>query len=91
MASHTPTNSKHFTLSASTVDTVTWGGGPPTEVEILNNGTVDVYYRLDNTDPTVAGDECYVVRAGESVTEDGSSTLKLIASASCAVSVIRNG
>lgn len=66
MAAHSVAKSKHATLAAATVDTVTltkdWRA-----VEVKNRGTDEIYFTTTATNPTVAGDDTYVVPAGESL------------------------
>jgi hypothetical protein len=66
MATYNVTRAKHATLTASTVDQVNLAGYPEV-IRVTNRGSSDIYYRFDGTDPTVAGDDCYLVRAGGSV------------------------
>lgn len=83
---------KHGTLSANTVATVAlsaeWGG-----IEVKNRATAgDIYFRVDGTNPTVAGDECDVVTPGESLlvpTGAGPDTVKLISSTEGAAYSVR--
>jgi hypothetical protein len=59
---------KHGTLTANTVTTVTLDDVEFSAVEVLNvDGTAAIYFRVDNIDPTVAGDDCEVVPASISV------------------------
>ncbi len=90
MATYSANQSKHATLTAGTVDTVTF----PVDldrVEIANRGTAEIYFTLEGQTPTVGGDDCYVVTAGGSLqveprTNQG-TVVKLISSAATAYSV----
>ena len=59
-----PARAQSGTLTAATVTTVTLTGAYST-VTVTNQGTVPIYVRLDGTAPTVAGDDCLVVDAGD--------------------------
>lgn len=90
MATKTPTLSVHATLSISTVDTCTFQGGDPAEVEVLNRGTTDpIYFTVGGATPTVAGDDTYVVLPGQGLVVDGSGVVKLISAGAMAYSVTR--
>jgi len=52
------------TLTAATVDTVTLTYGFKF-VEVKNWGTDRISFRVDGTNPTVDGNECYIVGGGE--------------------------
>jgi hypothetical protein len=75
----------HDTLEANTVATVTLSVGLQ-YVEVGNLGTDSVtdriYVTVDGADPTVAGDDCYVVPANSAVDIDspksGNTVVKLI-------------
>lgn len=82
---------KHGTLVAATVATVTLTPNAKF-VEVVNRGSDDIYFRLDGTDPTVAGDDTYVVPGGgftrvRNNDRDGSVSVKLISSGTPAYSV----
>ena len=63
MATVTKHRAYHAALTAASVDTVTLDH-VTAKVEIINrSGTAEIYYTLDGTAPTVAGDDCYVVPA----------------------------
>lgn len=63
MASYTATISKHATLVAATVDTVTLPGAV-NSVEVLNrDGVAEIYFTVDGTTPTVGGDDTQVLPA----------------------------
>ena len=66
MASYTAAKSKHQTLAANTVDTVTlsqdhW------YVEVSNWGVDRLYFTVDGSTPTVGGDDTWVVGGGGSL------------------------
>lgn len=92
MANLTAAVAKHATLTAATVDKVTLSthlGG----VEVVNRdqGTSELYVRVDGTDPTVGGDDCYVVPAASARTivlpDRGKCEARVICSAAVAYSV----
>jgi hypothetical protein len=91
MASYTVTTAKHATLTANTVDTVTFT--TDASVEVFNRGSDYIYFTTDTTTPTVAGDNALVVPPGGALSvsggnySDGITTVKLIAATSCAYSV----
>jgi len=95
MATYAAAKAKHATLTASTVDTVTLSNC--SNVEVLNRGTTELYFTVDGTTPTVAGDNCYIVQAGAALQVPGSSptyvqdrvaiAVKVISSAAVAYSV----
>ena len=56
MASYSGVSDKHAQLAASTVDTVTLDRDYP-EVEVVNrDGAAEIYFTVDGSNPTVAGD-----------------------------------
>lgn len=81
---------KHGTLTSNTVATVDLGVDADT-VEVVNRGTQDIYFRIDGTNPTVAGDDCEIVTAGTAleVTRKaaGNATAKLISTGAAAYTV----
>ena len=90
MASYTVARSKHATLTAATVDTVTIGGNEA--VEVLNRSASDtIYFTTDGSTPTVGGDDTFIVGAGQSVVIPGrrvsGEAVKLISSAAADYSV----
>jgi hypothetical protein len=98
MASHTVAaggTGKGFTLTASTVDTVTFNEYAPV-VEVINrDGAAEVWYTLDGSTPTVNGDNCYLLPATTAVDSrkpgsiSGSVVVKLISSGTPSVRVQR--
>jgi hypothetical protein len=89
VANLTAVFAKHATLTAATVDVVMFQQGTPTEIEVYNRGSADIYFRTDGTAPTVAGDDCYVVSAGQSLVIDGAAAVQLISASATAYSVTR--
>lgn len=94
MATSTVTTAKHATLSASTVDTVTFSDNVQA-IEVVNrSGSAEIFFRLDGTSPTVAGDECYVLPAAAGAAlrlgsqGEGTDQVKLISSGTPTYSVI---
>lgn len=88
MSTFTVPLAKHGILTANAVEIVTV---KRYAVEIKNRGTVSIFFRMDGTAPTVAGDDTYVVAPGESLTMDPDYTayasVKMVASAACDYSV----
>lgn len=81
------TTAKHATLSANIVDRVTLTGDA---FEILRRADAGEIYVRFGTDPTVAGNDCYVVTNSPLViprTTGGQSTVRLISSSALAYSV----
>ena len=63
MASGTAKVVYHGTLTATTVDTVTLSQGT-SAVEVYNRaaaGGADIYVTTTNIDPTVGGNDCYII------------------------------
>jgi len=62
--------SKSATQAGAFVDTVTFSYGGDT-LQIINRGSVDIYWTYSSTSPaavpTVGGDDCYLLPAGQSV------------------------
>lgn len=82
------------TLTASTVDTVTFTGADVAEVAITTDGTAAIYVRFDGTNPTVAGTPCRMVPAIAGVylmapRTAGATVVKLISSGTPKYSVMR--
>lgn len=82
-------------LAASAVDTVTFTGADLPEVEVLTDGSADVYvtFGSDKT-PTVAGGQCWKVPAGSASAvfqprTSGDTIVKLISSGTPVYSVGR--
>lgn len=70
MAAYQVTRSKHATLTAATVDTVTFQDRHPA-VEVANRAaTGDIYFTVDGSAPTSAGDNTYYVGPGQAVVVD---------------------
>jgi hypothetical protein len=91
MASYSAARSKHATLTASAVDTVTLGADWNT-VEVTNRSATDpIYVTTNNAAPTVAGDDTFVVPAGGyrvlEVPTAGSTVVKLISGGNAPYSV----
>lgn len=93
MASATVAVAKHLTLAASTVDAITFSSNPKT-VEVCNrDGAAAIYFTVNGVDPTVGGDDCFVVAAaaGAALAVDAPTTtatvVKLISSGTPAYSV----
>jgi hypothetical protein len=85
---------KHATLVAATVTTVSTLADGYQRVEVTNvDGAAAVYFTIDGTTPTVAGDDCHVLPASiSSMSVKDSSpgaapTVKLISSGTPKVSV----
>ena len=92
MASYTVTTSKHATLVASTVDTVTLGADfAMVEIQNRDATTLEIYATVNGATPTVAGDGTLVLRPGQVRTVDvagtGPTTVRLISSGTPAYSV----
>jgi len=81
-------------LVASTVDTVTFAGRDLTEVEILSDGTADIYVRVGGQPPTIAGSTSWRILSamGSSiipVDTSGDTIVKLISAGTPTYSVSR--
>lgn len=92
MATYSVAIAKHPTLAANTVDQVTITGGGQADVEVLNRDpAADIYFTTDGSVPTVGGDNCYVVRAGQalqrSVPIAAATVVKLISASAAPYSV----
>lgn len=91
MASYTALFAKHATLTAATVDTVTFGREAES-IEVQNRGASDIYFRTDGGTPTVGGDDTYVVvpstvrKVPNGGLSDASTVVKLISSGAIAYS-----
>lgn len=95
MASYTPTKfSTHQTLTAATVDTVTFPFDT-SYVEVLNrDATNPIYFTADGTTPSVALDGTDVVGAGDSLripapvdATPNATVVKLISAGAAAYSI----
>jgi hypothetical protein len=61
MATYNVARAKHATLVVSTVDTVNFSDVGQHTIIVSNKSTGQaLYFRLDGTDPTADGDECYL-------------------------------
>ena len=54
---------RHGSLTAETVETVNLPVDADT-VEVLNRGNKALFFRLDDVNPTISGDDCEIVPAG---------------------------
>jgi len=81
MAAYTEVKSKHWTLTASTVDSLTLTG-QHTAVEVVHHANVlnPVYLLVSKAaqSPTVAGDDTEVVLAGERIKFSVSNTATVV-------------
>jgi hypothetical protein len=85
------------TLAASTIDTVTFTGADLTEVEVISDGTADIYVSFGaTTTPTITGTMCYRVPQATggvmvvfSVRTSGDTVVKLISDGTPVYSVSR--
>ena len=83
MAAYTVATSKTATLAANVEDTVAFTD-PNRFVSILNHSGGTLYVRLDGVAPTVDGDNCLALLAGERLDRDARSNVaqvRLISSA----------
>jgi hypothetical protein len=90
MASYSVNRAKSATLGVATVDTVTFPATYPYEtVTVINkDATSPIYFTLDGTTPTVAGDECFCVPVNQNcVASFQGGAVKLIAAAAAAYTV----
>lgn len=84
------------TLTANTVETFSFPRDLD-RVDVISDGTADIYYTLDGSDPTVAGSKTYRIPAGGPVVDtrapgtpgDSSTIVKLISAGKPVVSVQR--
>jgi hypothetical protein len=89
MANISASKIKHATLGVNTADVVTFSKSFKA-IEVLNRGSVEIYFRVDGTNPTIGGDDAYVVMPGAPLQVPSLANpdvVRLIASASCAYSV----
>lgn len=82
------------TLVANQVDTVTFTGRDLSEVEILSDGSADIFVRLGGADPVVGSGSCWRVPAAMgstilSVDTSRDTIVKLISSGTPTYSVSR--
>lgn len=83
------------TLAAATVDTVTFTGFDAPEVEILSDGSADIYVTFGSSEtPTVGGSQCYRVPVGSvsavfAPRTSGDTVVKLISAGTPLYSVSR--
>ena len=91
MATYTVNQAKHATLTAATVDTVTFPDADHS-VEVYNRSAAGyIYFTTDNSAPTVAGDNTFVVGPGQALPIPDaaveSANVKLISATADAYSV----
>lgn len=91
MATYSVNRGKHATSVAATEDTVNlaWSGAI---IRVANRDSTDaLYFTIDNTAVTVAGDDTYYVAPGTSVVVEGAArsvpVVRLISSGNCDYSV----
>ena len=90
MANYTPKFSAHKTLVAATEDTITWDGGSPGQVEVVNRSATDtIYVRTDSTAAVAEADGTTAIPPGQAVELDGSPVTRLISAGTPAYSVER--
>lgn len=80
MSTYNVNRAKHVALVAATVDTVNFAySGSSCRVH-NHDSTADIYFTIDGTTPTAAGDDTYYVAPGTSVVVNESivATVKLI-------------
>lgn len=83
-------DSKHVTLAAGTVTTVTLDPIYVSQVEVMNRGDAEVWVRLDGTNPAVEAEDSVVVPAKSFLVLPVSGspvTVKLISTGTPKVSV----
>ena len=92
MASYTVARSKHATLVAATVDTITLERDY-SQVEIVNRGTEDIWATVDGSTPVAAADDTIFVGTGQFLvlsmptTGAGTDVVKLISAGTPSYSV----
>lgn len=97
MATYSEALSKHATLTATTVDTVTLTGTDYYSVEVVHRSgslTTPIYFTVDGSTPTVEGDDTYVVMPGGWKTVKSRvnvDVIKLISAGAVAYSVTGEG
>jgi hypothetical protein len=94
MASYAATLATHQTLTAATVDTVTFDSDcNSVEVKNRSTGTDSVSFSVDGSTPTALGVNTYYVGPGEALIVDvptsGNSVVKLISAGTPAYSVTK--
>lgn len=77
-------------LVADTVDTVTFKTRAAS-VEVVSDGTAELYFSIDGTTPTVGGDNCYYLPATASSREVPVPTEALVGGAEVVVKLISHG
>lgn len=88
MTNYSVARVKNQTLTANTIDRVTFTSNPA-ECEVKSFGAGRIYFRGDGTDPATPWDDCSSVGAGEALriplgTDD---TIRLVSSTADAYSV----
>jgi hypothetical protein len=86
---------RHGTLVAATVTTVTFSADADTidTVEVINrSGSAEIFFTVDGTTPTVAGNDCEILPAAVGAVEVGvpgraSTVVKLISAGAPTYSV----
>lgn len=86
---------KHaVTLTANTVETFVFTDNVGA-VQVVSDGVAAVYFTTDGSEPTVAGDNCYLLPAGTMAVDDRVTSnsprdvVKVISSGTPTVSVMR--
>ncbi len=90
MATHSPAKTGGtYTLTASVVDTVTMPATGVAFLQVLNHDTVWVYFTIDGSTPTVAGEGVFALGPGAAETFDAlpGAVLKIISNAASVYSV----
>ena len=90
MASFSVNRAKSATLGVATVDTITFPATYAYEtVTVINkDATSPIYFTVDGTTPTVAGDDCFCAPVNQScIASFQGGTVKLIAAAAAAYTV----
>lgn len=81
----------HATLTASSVSTINLNSQYYRKIEIVNRGDVEAFYTLDDSTPTVEGDNSIVLPARSAVVEewygDTTPTVKIISTGTPKISV----
>lgn len=84
-------HTKHVTLVAATVATVALDNPSRDKVYVTNrHATVEAFATVNGVDPTVGGDDAFIIPAGQRTTvlrvPDGAVSLKLISSGTPGIS-----